>query len=99
MGHRLSNASLSDKGRLRRAGRRRELGFQRSSLPAPKAPCSFMVDTWALKGLPYHDFGVCVYTRNLHGASGLDYLDPQRSVEEWPFRLSAILGGFGFFDM
>ena len=29
--------------------------------PNPKAPCSFMVDTWALKGLQYHDFGVYVY--------------------------------------
>ena len=27
-----------------------------------KAPCSFIVNTWALKGLPYHDFwGLCIY--------------------------------------
>ena len=36
----------------------------------PKAPCSFRVDTWALKGLPYHGFGVSVYTIKLHGAFG-----------------------------
>ena len=34
----------------------------------PKAPCSFMVDTWALKGVRYHDFGAYVYTIKLHGA-------------------------------
>ena len=28
----------------------------------PKAPCRSMVYTWAFKGLPYHNFGVCVYT-------------------------------------
>ena len=31
-----------------------------------------MVDTWALKGLPYHDFGVYVYAMKLHGAFGVD---------------------------
>ena len=36
----------------------------------PKASCSFIVDTWALKGLPYHNFGVYVYTIKLHGAFG-----------------------------
>ena len=35
-----------------------------------KAPCSFRVHTWALKGLPYHHFGVYVYTIKLHGAFG-----------------------------
>ena len=25
--------------------------------PIPKAPCTDMVTTWALKGLLYHDFG------------------------------------------
>ena len=30
-----------------------------------------MVDTWALKGLPYHDFGVYVYAMKLHRAFGL----------------------------
>ena len=29
-----------------------------------------MVDTWALKGLPYYDFGAYVYTIKLHGAFG-----------------------------
>ena len=38
--------------------------------PYPKAPCSFIVHTWALKGLPYHTFGVYVYTTKLHGAFG-----------------------------
>ena len=37
----------------------------------PKAPCIFIVDTWALKGLPYHNFGVYVYTIKLHGARWL----------------------------
>ena len=31
---------------------------------------SFMVDTWALTELPYHDFGVYVYAMKLHGAFG-----------------------------
>ena len=30
-----------------------------------------MVYTWALKGLPYHDFGAYVYTIKPHGALGL----------------------------
>ena len=42
--------------------------------PYRKAPCSFMVDTWALKGLPYHDFGAYVYTIKLHGAFGISGL-------------------------
>ena len=29
--------------------------------PYPKAPCTDMVTTWALKGLLYHDFGAYVY--------------------------------------
>ena len=41
----------------------------------PKAPCSFMVDTWALQGLPYHDFGVSAYTMKLHGVFGMGKLD------------------------
>ena len=36
----------------------------------PMAPCNFTGDTWALKDLPYHDFGVYVYTIKLHGAFG-----------------------------
>ena len=36
----------------------------------PKAPYSVIVDTWALKRLPYHHFGVYVYTTELHGAFG-----------------------------
>ena len=36
----------------------------------PKAPCSFIVYTWPLKGLPYYNFGVYVYTIKLLGASG-----------------------------
>ena len=43
-------------------------------IPIPKAPCSFIVDTWALKALPYHDFGVYVYTITLHGAFWHVYL-------------------------
>ena len=39
----------------------------------PEDPCWFIVDTWALKGLPYHNFGVYVYTKKLHGAFGYEY--------------------------
>ena len=28
----------------------------------PKAPCTDIVTTWALRGLLYHDFGAYVYT-------------------------------------
>ena len=35
---------------------------------SPEAPCSCIVRTWALKGLPYHDFGVYVYAIKLNGA-------------------------------
>ena len=38
----------------------------------PKAPCSFIVHTWALKGLPYHNFGFHVNTIKLHEAFGVD---------------------------
>ena len=38
--------------------------------PIPKAPCSLIVHTWALKGLPCHNFGVFVYTIKLQGALG-----------------------------
>ena len=37
----------------------------------PKAPCTDMVTTWALKGLLYHDFGAYVYTTVVLGAFGL----------------------------
>ena len=30
------------------------------TLEGPKAPCSVLVCTWALKGLAYHDFGAHV---------------------------------------
>ena len=36
----------------------------------PKAPCNCMVNTWALKGLPYHYFEAYVYTIKLLGAFG-----------------------------
>ena len=36
----------------------------------PKASYSVIVHTWALKGLPSHNFGVYVYTIKLHGAFG-----------------------------
>ena len=36
----------------------------------PKAPCRAIVDTWALKRLPYQHFGVYVHTIELHGAFG-----------------------------
>ena len=39
-------------------------------LGCPKAPCSFMVDPWAFKRIPYHDFEVYVYTIKLHAAFG-----------------------------
>ena len=50
------------------------LGSIDAGFPSPKAPCSFMVDTWALTGLPYHDFGVYVYAMKLHGAFGFSRL-------------------------
>ena len=36
----------------------------------PKAPCTDMVTTWALKGLLYHGFGAYVYTIVVLGAFG-----------------------------
>ena len=36
----------------------------------PKAPCTEMVTTWALKGLLYHDFGAYAYTIVVVGAFG-----------------------------
>ena len=36
-----------------------------------KASCSCMVYTWALKGLPYHNFGAYVSAIKLHGAFGM----------------------------
>ena len=36
----------------------------------PKAPCSFVVHTWALQGLPYHNFKENACTITLHGAFG-----------------------------
>ena len=42
----------------------------------PKAPCSLMVPTWALKGLPYQYFGVYVSTINLPGAFGTSFKLP-----------------------
>ena len=44
----------------------------------PKAPCSGIVDTWAFKRLPYHHFGVYVYTLELHGAFWLG------KKKQWP---------------
>ena len=46
------------------------MAFGTRVLKHRKAPCSFIVDTWALKGLPYHDFEVYAYTIKLHGAFG-----------------------------
>ena len=37
----------------------------------PKAPCRVIVDTLALKRLPYQHFGVYAYTVELHGAFGI----------------------------
>ena len=34
----------------------------------PKAPCSAIVDTFALKALPYHNLGGNVYTIELHSS-------------------------------
>ena len=36
----------------------------------PKAPCSFLAHTWAVKRLAYHNIGVYVYTIKLHGVFG-----------------------------
>ena len=41
-----------------------------SMVSFPKAPCSVIVNTWALKGLAYHNLGGNVYTIKLHGAFG-----------------------------
>ena len=40
------------------------MGHEVMAMLFQEAPCSVMVDTWAVKGLPYsyHDFGVYVYT-------------------------------------
>ena len=35
-----------------------------------KSPCRYMVGTWALKGLLYHDFGAYVYTIVVLGPFG-----------------------------
>ena len=44
---------------------------------APKAACSCIVPMWALKGLPYHNFGAYVYTiMLLIGACGCLFLVP-----------------------
>ena len=48
--------------------------------PIPKDACSCMVYTWALKGLPYHNFGVCICTITLHGRS-LSRRSPVASAE------------------
>ena len=40
----------------------------------PKAPCGAMVYTLPSKGLPYHNFGVCVYALKLHGNLGIGQL-------------------------
>ena len=47
-----------------------DVGSAHSSLePAePKAPCSCIVCTWALKGLPYHKLRLYGCTIKLHGA-------------------------------
>ena len=37
---------------------------------SPKAPCSYMVNIWGPKGLPYNYFRAEVYTIELHGAFG-----------------------------
>ena len=45
------------------------------------SPCSYMVYTWALKGLRHHhDFGVSVYAIRIHRASGCD-MDIRRKLE------------------
>ena len=44
--------------------------------------CSCIVLPWALKGLPYHQSAVDVYTTEQHGASGLAPAPPQRELEE-----------------
>ena len=38
---------------------------------SPKAPCTDIVTTWALKGLLYHDFGAYVHTIVVLGAFGI----------------------------
>ena len=43
----------------------------------PKTPCSFILHTWVLKGLPYHNFEVYVYTIKLHGAFWVCFKQPQ----------------------
>ena len=39
--------------------------------PYPKGPCRYMVDTWAVKGLLYHDFGAYVCTTVVLGPFGI----------------------------
>ena len=52
--------------------------------PNPKAPCTDMVTTWALKGLLYHDFGACVYTIVLLGAFGKEASYPHSPASAAP---------------
>ena len=56
----------------------------------PKAPCSFIVDTWALKGLPCYDFGVYAYAIKLHGAFGIG-----PNIRFWVGAGRALFGGGG----
>ena len=44
--------------------------MDKEALSFPKSPCSCMVYTLALQGLPSHGFGAHVHTVNLHGAFG-----------------------------
>ena len=62
---------------------------------SPKGPCRYMVGTWALKGLLYHDFGAYVCTIVVLGPFGFPkgsvYKDPSLQAMP-PLALVSTLG-------
>ena len=58
-------------------------------LHSPKAPCTYIVDTYALKGSLYRYFKANVYTIWVHGALGFV------GVKPWAFRVKVRKGRWG----
>ena len=55
----------------------------------PKGPCRYMAYTWALKGLPYYEFGAYVCTVVVLGPFGFKCCMGSRPVGVW-FRWDGI---------